>query len=538
MFGGQSVWQSLFVWLGLLGSGMLASAQEPLRANLASSFAQDRVHEIRLPEAGGKFYFGIMGQVARPGVYELTTPEPQLLELIRYAGGLTQQATNQLRIVRQGNAGQQAFYDATLNYALAPGDIVVADGPPRARSTQRLSKPPAQASEIQTADFVEPHPGNAVPEPIHIALIGVLDRPVILPVPESHANVPGVVAYLGQDPNLASQVKVLPVGRRGADSQTPNGVVHLTVPSVLYFNQRQIVAAALPQFPEVYRTEERSPPQTKPEEIKTADVSPAPAALPLLPVPALMVPPVLPDSTERLNPPVPHSEVVLPAPSAALPSEPPMISSLRKLEQQIPSPRPLKSKTTAKILPPSPTPVTSADLRDESRESEASAKTSSWWLYLGLVLLGLAGAGVYARLRRTKKSPGLSSESFVPVLIEETETKAVQETPRKQPPSASPPIALDEDILTALVFNQLPIVDETPEPLPPEDKPASRKIFRLDPPEEEAQAALRKPHLHNRPPVKPAPEKPAPLDPTAKKPQETLSLLDRVLKRATERRAA
>src|SRR5688572_26776041 len=127
MFGGHSVWRGLSVWLGLFGFGMMASAQEPLRANSASSFAKDRVHEMSQPDATGKFYFGIMGQVARPGVYELPAPEPQLLELIRQAGGLTQQATNQLRIVRQGHAGLGAAYDPSLNYRLAPGDIVVAD---------------------------------------------------------------------------------------------------------------------------------------------------------------------------------------------------------------------------------------------------------------------------------------------------------------------------------------------------------------------------------------------------------------------------
>lgn len=215
-----------------------------------------------------------------------------------------------------------------------------------------------------------------------------------------------------------------------------------------------------------------------------------------------------------------------------------MISSLRKLEQQIPSPKPIKTKRTVKAAPPVPTPVTAAELRGDVPEPQATAKTSSWWPYLGLVLIVLAAAGVFAKLRSAKSSPGISKESLAAILADKPEPITVAELPHHQPKTISPNVALDDDVLTALVFNQLPIVEETPEPAPPAEKPASRKIFRLDPPEEEAQAAVKKPYIHARPQSNPAQDKPVPSEPKAKKPQEALGLLDRVLQRANERRAA
>lgn len=516
MMGGPGVLRGLLVWLGLLGLGLTASAQEFARENLPP-FAKARLHEVVPPDSEGKFHFGIMGQVARPGVYELAQPEVQILELIRHAGGLTRQATNQLRIVRQGNARQQAYYDPSLSFVLIPGDIVVADGPLAPHAAYRLSKLPAASSEIHTADFVELALGNDEPEPVPVALMGVLDRPVILPVPPTHANVPAVVRYLGQDAGLAARVKVLPVGPRGADSETGNGTASpFVLPCVLYFNPRQILAHSLPKFPDVYRPQEPTLSLPNAEERKTADILLAPSTLPALSMP------------------IPHSEVGLPAPSS-FPSEPPMISALRKLEQQIPSPERAKPQRAAKAPPPGPTPRTEANLAGE----DAGGETSSWWPYLGWVLIGLAGAGVYARLRRPKTSPDPSAEMFVPVLAEESQSARVPEATRHQPVNLSPHIALDEDILSALVFNQLPIVEETQEPFLPEETPAPRKTFRVDPPQELSATVTRKPYIHSRLKPIPAEESPVQTAPKKKKgPRQSQSLLDRALKRASERKAA
>jgi hypothetical protein len=344
-----------------------------------------------------------------------------------------------------------------------------------------------------------------------------------------------VVAYLGQDPALASHVKVLPVGRRGTDPSLADAASAWNCPCVLYFNPRHILAHQLPKFPDVYRPEEQTLSPPKPEELKTADASPVVSAIP---VPALTVPPTQSTPVEGIERPIPHSVVVLPAPSPLVSSEPPMISSLRELERNIPSPEPIKTKKP-KAIPPAPTPVTAADLRDDlAIEDDASAETSSWWSTLGWVMIAAAAIGILVRWQWANASPKTSEEGFVPILAEDTKPSPATITPRDEPVVAQRPIALNEDILTALVFNQLPIREQTQEPLPPEEKPSSRKIFRLDPPEEQASAAIKKPYTQTRRKPEPVFEEPVQSTPSADEPTETLSLLDQVLKRANERRAA
>ena len=534
MFGGQRFWQNLGIWLGLLGFGIVASAQD-------SQFAAGRFHEVNRPNAFGKYYFGIMGQVARPGVYELAYPEPQLLELIRHAGGLTQQATNQLRIIRQGHAGQRAFYEPSLTYALLPGDIVVADGPIPPRPPQWISESKAASSDIQTADLVFRPGVEEAQFHFHVALLNVLDRPVILPVPESHANVPAVLAYLGQDPQTAAQVKVLPAGpARPLSSKETLAASTFLGPTVLYFNPHLIRRDQLPKLEEVYRISDPSEsPAPTPEEFKTADSAPLPLTLPKFPKAELSLPPVEPAPLKVFDRPMPHSEVVLPYPSLVVPSEPPLISRLRELEQQIPTPAPVKANKASKVPPSSPTTVSAADIRDDLAErTEPEAKTS-WWTYARWGLLGLILAAIYARVRSQRsilftKTP----EIIVPVLLDEPDALSEVETSFVEPMVTAPKIALDEDVLRALVFNQLPILEAQKQPIPTEEKPPSRKVFRFDPPEEQAAITGKTPYIQKRPKSKPAEQSAPNPTQTVEEPQAPLSLLDRVLQRVNQRRAA
>ncbi len=534
MFGGQRFWTILGFWLGLLGFGIIASAQE-------SRFAAGRFQEVNRPNASGKYYFGIMGQVAKPGVYELAHPEPQLLELIRHAGGLTQQATNQLRIVRQGNAGQRAYYEPALNYVLLPGDIVVADGPVPPRSPQWISESKAASSDIQTADFSFPHSVEEAQFHFHVALLNVLDRPVILPVPESHANVPAVLAYLGQDLQTASQVKVLPVGpARPFSPKETEAALTFAGPTVLYFNPRLVHRDQLPKFDDVYRISDQSESHAPtPEEFKSADSSPVPLTLPKFPKAELSLPPVQPAPLNVFDRPTPHSEVVLPYPSLVVPSEPPLISRLRELEQQIPTPKPIKRKSASREPAPTPTPVSVAGLRDDIAEQTEPEAKSSGWTYARWGLLGLILAAIYARVRSRRPNPTASPPELVaPVLLDEPEILSTVESPLQETSATEPKIALDEDVLRALVFNQLPILEAPQQPIPTEEKPPARKVFRFDPPEEQATAKTKSPHIQKHPKPKPA-QKPA-TNPaqTAEEPQEPLSLLDRVLQRVNQRRTA
>src|SRR5690606_5787060 len=114
--------------------------------------------------------FGVMGQVAEPGTYLLDSSRPVLGDLVRQAGGLTQQASNHLRIIRIG-PGRPEIIQAAWESPLQAGDIVVAEGP----------------------HFSAAGTGEAY---LQVALVHLIDHPVILPVPATHAHLPAILAYL------------------------------------------------------------------------------------------------------------------------------------------------------------------------------------------------------------------------------------------------------------------------------------------------------------------------------------------------------
>ena len=78
----------------------------------------------------GRNYFGLLGQVSSPGVYEMPMPFPYLVDVVSQAGGLTDAASGHLWIVRRGPIDYQAFYATDLETQLQPGDVVVANRKP------------------------------------------------------------------------------------------------------------------------------------------------------------------------------------------------------------------------------------------------------------------------------------------------------------------------------------------------------------------------------------------------------------------------
>lgn len=572
MLGGRLNWTCPVIWVGLFAFCGRLYADTPAQFPNLPQSRSAKVQDAPRPNPPMTFHFGVMGQIARPGVYELNTPAPQLTELIRHAGGLTQKATNQIRIVRHGNAGQSMFFTPGLNFKLVAGDIVVADGPRESRLPQRLNRTPPSLSTIRTADYSESQPLETSKPFRQVALVGVLDRPVILPVPQTHANVPAILAYLGQAATLASTVKVVPIGGRPrvspkAKTASPN----FRVPTVLQFPMAFMQADRLPKFPDVYHIEDQPAvaPNPLPGERRTAENTGA--------SPPLNVPLEAPTPIERFQRPLPHSVVVFPPPSAQGVSEPPLIAKVRDVENQIPDPKPipspLKSKESNSNLV--------AELASQSSTTEptrASKAETSPWLYMGLILLVLAAAGTYAKLRWKLKRPdsnvAQSTKAQTPLEKESLPAQPiVSKKPLTSKSEAEPKLAdeigydagnwIQDDVLNSLVFNQIPVVEELAEPSPNKtasDKPESQKTYRIDPPEQNLGATAPKPIIVRRsqspenPVLKPSRKIPAVEESrevslesslanphTAKDTEEPTtqsSLLDRVLQQVNQPRAA
>ncbi len=455
MFCGRYVWKCLGVGAALFSLYSFALAQAPIRLDSTEQTQALEGPGFTAPAAEGEFYFGVMGQIARPGVYEIGDPHPQLIDLLRHAGGLTQQATNEIHIVREGRVIQPVYFSTRLDFLLWPGDIIVADGPLLADSELKLES----EGIVQNANFAESADKTVGKSYRQVALIGVLDRPVILPVLVSSANRQDIVAYLGQAASVANEVHILPVGeeRRNSAGETASELAFL-VPTVLFFDPASVEAERLPQFPDVYRI--------------GGENAESKVAQPLSPTPN----PELSFPAEDQSPPMRFQRPVhTGVESSSTSAEPASFSQTHVLQNPSRPPTPHEQFETA----PSPEPETAPSPTDETEQS------SSTWPYWGIIFAGLFSGGIYARRRFRRRLPyrlvpGISP--LPPQTPPQPEIPSQKETP-PEPVSESGAFVLDDE-LAALVYNQLPVLEESAERLAAtrdEKTLKPQKTFRLDP---------------------------------------------------------
>ncbi len=198
---------------------------------------------------GSWYRFGIMGEVARPGAYELTEPFPQLSQLIRLAGGVTEAAAGRVRIVRRGRAHQRAFLSPALQLRLIPGDLVVVE--PRVSASGRVRGLVESRSARDSATRTDP---VAAPEAIQVAFVGLPLSPVVVKLRSQHASVPAVLSLLHQPAELLPSLRVLegtssrPISDPHALTNQPLGPL-----SVIVFPPGTAIAERLPAFPPAWR---------------------------------------------------------------------------------------------------------------------------------------------------------------------------------------------------------------------------------------------------------------------------------------------
>src|SRR5579863_2010850 len=145
-------------------------------------------------KSGEMYYFAIMGEVAQPGVFESNEPDLQLLELVSRAGGATSAAAGNIRIIREGRAGEQAYLAPRLNFPLRPNDVVILDAWP-SRVEQGFGD-----SRTELAAGIEPNGWTEMPRApvIQLGLVNAASRPVILDVSPEEATLGAVLSLLHQ----------------------------------------------------------------------------------------------------------------------------------------------------------------------------------------------------------------------------------------------------------------------------------------------------------------------------------------------------
>ena len=238
-------------------------------------------------ETAGPARVSVLGAVKMPRTFEFERAAPDLAELLERAGGLTGASDRTVRVIRGGRPAAQVRFSPGMVFPLAAGDVVVADAVPGT--------------------------GPREPGVSHVALVGLTDRPVVLAVEVANANVPELLASLGQPAETAASVMVM--NTTGAKRPLPDGSVLVFPPGTAaeqnWGDFGDLVKEAPEPAPTVADMAPVGVPERAPKAVAAAPIltpgrraSARPAAGPPAPVPA----------------PVPTSTA--PAPAALAPAAP------------------------------------------------------------------------------------------------------------------------------------------------------------------------------------------------------------------------
>jgi hypothetical protein len=235
-------------WLGILLALIAADAHAQATGSNA------KVITWQSSTAAGEVYAGILGEIAKPGVYRLEANGLSLQNVIRRAGGLTEEASGTIRIVRQDRIVESFFFNPQANIALLAGDLLVIESKRTQAAVSNLYETDPQLRAVYAKS------GELADKPLRsrvwVAFVNVLDRPVIVPVKQENARVGHLVQMLDQPIELAQAVRVIGPDRLLSQNGSPQPIdASLTDGTVLYFPRNSINRAKLPSLPVPYESE-------------------------------------------------------------------------------------------------------------------------------------------------------------------------------------------------------------------------------------------------------------------------------------------
>jgi SLBB domain len=225
--------------LALLAAACVPSAVLPAAERFPSATAE------RPQTASPTVCIGILGAVRRPGVYRLPVG-CTLAELVGCAGGLARDGDGNARVYRGDRLAQQLFVASSASTSLYSGDLIVIDcqspdpSPfgPRIHSRQAASD--GSLGSGPTSGEVE------------IALLNLIDRPVVIKLAREQASLAGIVEFLRQPAELVEQIRAFSPSRtqtRGYLGPESNAE-SLRSGTVLIFPKRRVQLASLPALPD------------------------------------------------------------------------------------------------------------------------------------------------------------------------------------------------------------------------------------------------------------------------------------------------
>ena len=182
-----------------------------------------------------RHYYGVLGSVARPGVYVTDNSQLTLAALVEAAQGPTPEAAEIASVVRRGRAGLKFRYAPESGERLQSGDVVVVG---------RRQQAPLEAEDVGShSEYVR----ESVSQMTAVAFVGLVDgRPIVSSV-SPNTTLPDLVANLYQRPEIVRSVRVIRSDVSATDSEFDPASDSLTDGDVVVFDPADVDQASFAQ---------------------------------------------------------------------------------------------------------------------------------------------------------------------------------------------------------------------------------------------------------------------------------------------------
>lgn len=189
----------------LILNALLAFTHSMMAEERPAIPSEERVVSFPAAADVNQLYVAIMGEVDTPGTYWINSTGLTMHRMIESARGFTRDASMAVRIIRSGRFRQTEIFSAKNDSRLMPGDLLIVEttqmtttkGTPRYADSRR--------SQTIHADYQRGTPRVG----IQIALINVVDYPLVLRLRPEQANASQLIQSLGQPMSLLARARII-----------------------------------------------------------------------------------------------------------------------------------------------------------------------------------------------------------------------------------------------------------------------------------------------------------------------------------------
>lgn len=165
----------------------------------------DFVEMAATPEAPPASYLSIMGEVVRPGTYQVDPSDLTLHTLLKNAQGFRENASTAIRLIRRGRFSQIEIYSESDDTRLRSGDLLIVES----KSSGTGDTADKDQDESETDGSLLDGTELAQPEFTQIALVNLMEYPVVLRLRPQRANARSILEALDLPVTLLDEVHVI-----------------------------------------------------------------------------------------------------------------------------------------------------------------------------------------------------------------------------------------------------------------------------------------------------------------------------------------